>query len=196
MGIYQFGQSVSRMFLSTSYKVEVVGKENIPKDGATILCCNHIHNFDPPLLGAYINRQLHYMAKQELFEMPILKGLLPKLGAFPVRRGMSDKQAIRTAMKLLKEGHMIGLFPEGTRSKDGKVGKGLSGAGFFALRTDSTVIPCAIIGPYKSFRPLKLVYGEAIDFSELREQKASAEEATELIMSEIRQLIEKHSIMP
>jgi 1-acyl-sn-glycerol-3-phosphate acyltransferase len=194
MGIYQFGQGVSRLFLSTSYKVEVIGKENIPNEGATILCCNHINNFDPPLLGAYIKRQLHYMAKQELFEMPILKGLLPKLGAFPVRRGMSDKQAIRTAMKLLKDGHMIGLFPEGTRSKDGKVGKGLSGAGFFALRTDATVIPCAIIGPYKSFKPLRLIYGQAIDFSELRERKASAEEATDLIMSEIKQLIETDTI--
>ncbi|MDT8860031.1 1-acyl-sn-glycerol-3-phosphate acyltransferase [Alkalihalobacillus sp. MEB130] len=192
MGIYQFGQGVSRMVLSTSYKVEIIGKENIPEQGATLLCCNHIHNFDPPLLGAYIKRQLHYMAKQELFEKPILKGLLPKLGAFPVRRGMSDKQAIRTAMKLLKEGKMIGLFPEGTRSKDGQLGKGLSGAGFFALRTDAVVVPCAIIGPYKAFNTLKLVYGKPIDFSDLREQKASAEEATELIMSEIKKLIDEH----
>ncbi|WP_332630077.1 lysophospholipid acyltransferase family protein [Halalkalibacter flavus] len=194
MGIYQFGQSVSRIFLSTSYKVEIIGKENIPDTGATILCCNHIHNFDPPLLGAYIQRQLHYMAKQELFEKPILKGLLPKLGAFPVRRGMSDKQAIRTAMKLLKEGKMIGLFPEGTRSKNGKLGKGLTGAGFFALRTDAVVIPCAIIGPYRTFKSLKLVYGTPIDFSELRERKASAEEATEVIMTEIKKLIEEHEL--
>ncbi|GAE25101.1 1-acyl-sn-glycerol-3-phosphate acyltransferase [Halalkalibacter wakoensis JCM 9140] len=192
MGIYQFGQNVSKMFLSTSYKVEVIGKENIPEDGPTILCCNHIHNFDPPLLGAYIKRQLHYMAKQELFEMPILKNLLPRLGAFPVRRGMSDKQAIRTAMKFLKEGKMIGLFPEGTRSKDGQLGKGLSGAGFFALRTEAVVIPCAIIGPYKAFKSLKLVYGTPIDFTQLREQKASAEEATERIMEEIKKLIDKH----
>ncbi|KHF40356.1 lysophospholipid acyltransferase family protein [Halalkalibacter okhensis] len=194
MGIYQFGQSVSRNFLSTFYKVEVIGKENIPDAGATILCCNHIHNFDPPLLGAYIKRQLHYMAKQELFEKPILKGLLPKLGAFPVRRGMSDKQAIRTAMKILKEGNMIGLFPEGTRSKDGKLSKGLAGAGFFALRTDAVVVPCAIIGPYQRFKPLKLVYGSPIDFSGLRENKASAEEATAVIMAEIKKLIEKHEM--
>ncbi|MFC0559861.1 lysophospholipid acyltransferase family protein [Halalkalibacter alkalisediminis] len=193
MGIYQFGRSVCRMFLSSSYKVEVRGKENIPNKGGTILCCNHIHNFDPPLLGSYIERQVHYMAKQELFEQPILKQLLPKLGAFPVRRGMSDKQALRTALKLLKEGNVLGLFPEGTRSKDGQLQKGLSGAGFFALRTDAVVIPCAIIGPYKRSKTLKLVYGEPIDFTQLREEKASAEEATEVIMNEIRLLLEQHT---
>ncbi len=158
----------------------------------SLLCCNHISNFDPPLLGAYIERPIHYMAKQELFEKPLLKTLLPKLGAFPVRRGMSDKQALRTAMNLLKDGQMIGLFPEGTRSKDGILGKGLAGAGFFALRTEATVIPCAIIGPYKRSKPLKLVYGKPIDFSQLREEKASADEATAHIMKHIGLLLEEH----
>ncbi|ARK30288.1 lysophospholipid acyltransferase family protein [Halalkalibacter krulwichiae] len=193
MGIYQFGQAVSRMVLSSSYKVEIIGEENIPKDGPVLLCCNHIHNFDPPLLGAYIKRPISYMAKQELFEQPILKQLLPRLGAFPVRRGMSDKQALRTALKLLKEGKMLGLFPEGTRSRDGQLGKGLSGAGFFALRTDAVVIPCAIIGPYKRFKSLKMVYGKPIDFSQLRSEKVSAEEATEVIMNQIKELLEEHS---
>ncbi|GAE34533.1 lysophospholipid acyltransferase family protein [Halalkalibacter akibai] len=193
MGIYQFGQLASRIVISSLYKVEIIGKENIPKDGGAILCCNHIHNFDPPLLGAYIEREVNYMAKQELFEQPILKQLLPKLGAFPVKRGMSDKQALRTALKLLKEGRMLGIFPEGTRSKNGELQKGLSGAGFFALRTDAIVIPCAIIGPYKRSKPLKLVYGSPIDFSKLKEEKVSAEVATEVIMEEIRLLIEKHT---
>jgi 1-acyl-sn-glycerol-3-phosphate acyltransferase len=193
MGIYQFGQAVSRMFLSTLYKVEIIGEENIPKEGGVILCCNHIHNFDPPLLGAYIRREVNYMAKQELFEQPVLKQLLPKLGAFPVRRGMSDKQALRTALKFLKEGRMLGIFPEGTRSKDGRLQKGLSGAGFFALRTDAVVIPCAIIGPYKRSKPLKLVYGSPVDFTKYKEDKISAEEATDVIMNEIQQLIDKNS---
>ncbi|NEU31116.1 1-acyl-sn-glycerol-3-phosphate acyltransferase [bacterium LRH843] len=192
MSIYQLGQFLCRTVLSSSFKVEIVGKENIPDEGGVILCCNHLSNFDPPLLGAYIKRPVHYMAKQELFEKPILKTILPKVHAFPVRRGMSDKRMLRTTMDLLREGKMIGLFPEGTRSKDGTLGKGLAGAGFFALRTEATVIPCAIIGPYKRFKKLKLVYGEPIDFSELRENKASAEEATAYIMDHIGYLIEKH----
>ncbi|MCM3713614.1 lysophospholipid acyltransferase family protein [Halalkalibacter oceani] len=192
MGLYQLGQFVSRCFLSSSYKVEIVGKENIPSEGGVLLCANHISNFDPPLLGAYIDRQIHYMAKQELFEKPVLKGLLPKLGAFPVKRGMSDKQALRRAMNLLKDGEMIGLFPEGTRSKDGVLGKGMAGAGFFALRTEATVIPCAIIGPYERKKRLKLVYGKPIDFAAYREEKRSAEEATAYIMEHIGQLMEEH----
>lgn len=192
MGIYQVGQFASRCVLSSLYKVEIVGKENIPQEGGVILCCNHLSNFDPPLLGAYIKRPVHYMAKQELFEKPILKTILPKVGAFPIKRGMSDKQSLRTAMKLLKDGNMLGLFPEGTRSKDGSLGKGLAGAGFFALRTEATVIPCAIIGPYKRFNKLTLVYGEAINFSQMRADKVSAEEATAYIMEHIRQLMEEH----
>ncbi|KYG33120.1 lysophospholipid acyltransferase family protein [Alkalihalobacillus trypoxylicola] len=193
MGIYQFGQMVCRVFLSSFYKVEIVGEENIPKEGGVVLCSNHISNLDPPLLGAYLQRPIHYMAKQELFEKPILKGLLPKLGAFPVRRGMSDKQALRTAIQYLKDGEILGLFPEGTRSKDGKLGKGLSGAGFFALRSKATVIPCAIVGPYQKFKVVKMVYGKPIDFETYREQKIGAEEATSIIMSEIQKLIDEHS---
>ncbi|WP_017728056.1 lysophospholipid acyltransferase family protein [Halalkalibacterium ligniniphilum] len=192
MTIYTIGQFVCRTFLSAFYHVEVIGKENLPKDKGVLLCCNHISNYDPPLLGAYLDRQVHFMAKQELFEKPILKGLLPRLGAFPVRRGMGDKQALRTGIQYLKDGEILGLFPEGTRSKDGKIGKGLAGAGFFALRTDAAVVPCAIIGPFRRFKTVKMVYGKPIDFQALREQKISADEATEVIMSEIRKLYEAH----
>ncbi|WP_026673023.1 lysophospholipid acyltransferase family protein [Alkalihalobacterium bogoriense] len=192
MKLYRFGQFVSRLYLSTFYKVRVIGKENIPESGPVLLCCNHISNLDPPFLGAYIKRNICYMAKQELFTVPVLKTILPILGAFPVRRGMSDKQAMRTAMTLLKEGNMIGLFPEGTRSKDGKLQKGLAGAGFFALRTEASVIPCAIVGPYKLFKPLTLVYGKPINMTPLKEEKVSVEETTATIMNEIRILLEQH----
>ncbi|MCK0472139.1 1-acyl-sn-glycerol-3-phosphate acyltransferase [Halalkalibacter sp. APA_J-10(15)] len=192
MSMYQFGKRICLLFLSSSYKVEVIGRENIPKDGGVLLCCNHINNLDPPLLGSYLDRNVHYMAKKELFEKPILKWLLPKLHAFPIRRGMSDKQALRTAMTLIKNNEIVGLFPEGTRSKNGQLQKGLAGAGFFALRTNATVIPSAIIGPYKFRGRLKLVYGEPIDFSELKETRGSAEEATAIIMAEIQNLINEH----
>lgn len=192
MGLYQVGQFVSRSFLSSMYKVEVIGKENIPDEGGVILCCNHLSNLDPPFLGAYIKRPIHYMAKKELFEKPILKSLLPKIKAFPVRRGMSDKRALRTALNLVHNGEMIGLFPEGKRSTDGELGRGLAGAGFLALRTEATIIPCAIIGPYKPLKKIKLVYGQAIDFSQLRANKVSADEATSIIMEHIGELMENH----
>ena len=192
MGIYQFGQFVCRTYLSSFYKVEIEGKENIPEHGGVLLCCNHISNFDPPFLGAYLKRPTRYMAKQELFEKPILKQLLPKLGAFPVKRGGADKQTLRKGISYLNDHEILGLFPEGTRSKDGKLGKGLAGAGFFALKTDAVVIPCAIIGRYQRGKPLKLIYGKPIDLSEKRQEKANSAEVTEIIMSEIQNLLNQH----
>ncbi|WP_059103536.1 lysophospholipid acyltransferase family protein [Shouchella shacheensis] len=192
MSLYDVGKFACRLFLNAGYKVEVIGKENIPDDGGVLLCCNHISNYDPPLLGSYIERPVHYMAKQELFDKPVLKWLLPKLKAFPVKRGGGDKQSLRRGLSYLKEGHMIGLFPEGTRSKTGELGKGLAGVGFFALRSNAYIVPCAIIGPYQKRQPVKLVYGKPFDMSTLRENKATAEEATTAIMGEIEQLIATH----
>jgi 1-acyl-sn-glycerol-3-phosphate acyltransferase len=158
-----------------------------------LLCSNHIDNLDPPVVGITAPRDVHFMAKEELFHVPILKKLLPSLHAFPVKRGMSDREALRKGLAILKEGKVLGLFPEGTRSKTGELGKGLAGAGFFALRTDAVVMPCAIIGPYKAFRKLKVVYGKPIDLKEYgKNQKLSAEQATEIIMEKIAELISQH----
>jgi 1-acyl-sn-glycerol-3-phosphate acyltransferase len=139
-----------------------------------------------------IKRNVYYMAKEELFKVPVFGKVVGMCNAFPVKRGMSDREALRKGLKVLKEGHVLGLFPEGTRSKTGELGKGLAGAGFFALKSDAAVIPCAVIGPYKSFRKLKMVYGRPIDMTSLRKNRASAEEVTELIMSEIHKLIKEH----
>lgn len=167
----------------------IVDKNKIPKNGGVMLCSNHIHYLDPPLVGAFIERQTRFMAKAELFDAPVLKWLLPKLRVFPIRRGMSDRQALRTGLKLLKEEELIGIFPEGTRSKTGELGEGLSGVGFFALRSQAYVVPCAVIGSYKLFSTLKVVYGDPIDMADLREQKASPEVATKEIMNGIQLLL-------
>ena len=103
---------------------------------------------------------------------------------------MSDRQALRNALSILKSGNVVGLFPEGTRSEDGKLQKGLAGAGFFALKGDAFVVPCAIIGPYKPFKRLKVIYGKPIDMTEYRAARTSAEEVTAVIMDEIGKLIE------
>lgn len=192
MTFYSFAKSVVYGILKPIYRFEVIGREHFPKEGGVLLCSNHIHNFDPPVVGINAPRPVHFMAKEELFSVPILGKLVPHLNAFPVKRGMSDREALRKGLAILKDGHVLGLFPEGTRSKTGELKKGLAGAGFFALRTDAAIVPCAIIGPYKAFRKLKVVYGKPIDMENLRERKASAEETTELIMGEISKLIEEH----
>ncbi|MDM5229374.1 lysophospholipid acyltransferase family protein [Cytobacillus sp. NJ13] len=193
MNLYSFAKAAVYGVLKPIYRFEVIGKENFPAEGGALLCSNHIDNLDPPVVGINAPRPVYFMAKEELFKVPVLGKILPDLNAFPVKRGMSDREALRKGLGILKEGNVLGLFPEGTRSKTGQLGKGLAGAGFFALRSEAHVVPCAIIGPYKAFSKLKVVYGKPIDMKELRERKASAEETTEMIMSEIRKLIEDYS---
>lgn len=192
MNLYPFSKFVVSTLFFPLFRIKIIGKEHFPKEGGVLLCSNHIHNFDPPIVGITCPRPVHFMAKEELFHLPILKNILPSIKAYPVKRGMSDREAFRTTLKLLKDGHVVGLFPEGTRSKTGELGKGLAGAGFFALKADAKVMPCAIIGNYKPFRQVKVIYGKPLDFSELQARRASAEEATEVIMNEIRKLIEQN----
>lgn len=189
MTFYSFARSVVAGVFKPWYRIEVLGLEHFPKDGGVLLCTNHIHNFDPLVVGITAPRPVHFMAKEELFNVPVLGNIVRKCNAFPVKRGKGDRESLRAGLKVLKDGNVFGLFPEGTRSKTGEIGKGLSGAGFFALRTEADVVPCAIIGPYKSLKTLKVVYGKPIAMEEMRAAKASAEQVTELIMSEIHKLI-------
>jgi 1-acyl-sn-glycerol-3-phosphate acyltransferase len=192
LDLYFFGRGLVKVVLKPFYRFEIIGKENIPQSGAVLVCSNHIDNLDPPVVGMTFPRPVHFMAKEELFKLPVFGAILKNVRAFPVKRGMSDREALRKGINILKEGNVLGLFPEGTRSKDGKLGKGLAGAGFFALRTKADVIPCAIIGPYKLFGKVKIVYGQPVKMEALREEKASAEYVTDQIMDSIQQLIEKN----
>lgn len=193
MNLYAIGKGLVKTALTPLYRFEIIGAEKFPNNGGILLCSNHIHALDPPVVGMTAPRTVHFMAKEELFKLPILGPILPKVNAFPVKRGMSDREALRAALKILKNGDVVGLFPEGTRSTDGVLKKGLSGAGFFALRGNADVMPCAIIGPYKAFRKVKVVYGEPILMEPFRERKASAEEVTEVIMSRIQEILDEYA---
>ncbi|MCA1058310.1 1-acyl-sn-glycerol-3-phosphate acyltransferase [Rossellomorea aquimaris] len=192
MNLYTFARGLVKSILSPLYRIEVQGLEHFPKDGGVLLCANHIDNLDPPVVGISAPRPVSFMAKEELFGVPLLGKLLPGLRAFPVKRGMSDREALRKGLQVLKEGDVLGLFPEGTRSKTGQIGKGLAGAGFFALRSDAYVVPCAIIGPYKPFKKLKVVFGQPIPMESIREERLNAEKTTEIIMQHIENLIHEH----
>src|SRR5690606_27525178 len=127
-------------------RLEAKGLENIPESGPVILCANHISNFDPPVVGIPVNRKVHYMAKQELFNIPGFGWLIHKLGAFPVKRGGVSKESIRLSIQLLKDGNVLGIFPEGTRKNAGGMGK--KGAAMLAIKAQATVIPVGIVGSY------------------------------------------------
>jgi 1-acyl-sn-glycerol-3-phosphate acyltransferase len=135
----------------------VTGRERVPRTGALIVVSNHLNNADPPILSAGLaRRRVRYMAKIELFKYPF--GVVPRLyGAFAVRRFDSDVGALLTAERILKNGGVLGMFPEGTRSRTGFVGKPHPGTAMIALRSGATVLPCAIVGTEQLGNPLNVL---------------------------------------
>jgi 1-acyl-sn-glycerol-3-phosphate acyltransferase len=195
MLLYRFIRALFRGFFRILYRWQVVGSDHIPKEGGILVCANHISNLDPPLVGSGMERPITFMAKDSLFKIPVFGLIIRSLGAFPVKRGSGDRGAIRASLEILAEGRALCLFPEGTRSKTGELGKGHGGAAMLALRANSEVVPVAIIGPYRLFRPVKVVYGKPVDLSPYRGQKTNSEiidKATQDIMDAIRRLIEEH----
>lgn len=190
--LYNFAKFIFTILFYPIYRIKVTGKHHIPKKGPVIICTNHTSNLDPPVVGTTASRTIHFMAKEELFNGKFLGGLLRRVHAFPVKRGLADRNALRGGLKILEEGETLGLFPEGTRSKDGKPGNPLPGVGFFALRSQAEVVPCVIISEYKLFRRTKVIYGKPMDVESFRKNKASAKEMSEGIMEEIRNLYEIH----
>ncbi|WP_066193169.1 MULTISPECIES: lysophospholipid acyltransferase family protein [Gracilibacillus] len=190
MSLYNIGKVLVKMVLQPKYRVQKQGLENIPAEGPVIICSNHISNYDPPIVGMTCPRTIHFMGKEELFENKILGFIMRQIHVFPIKRGMKDRNALRKGLEILKNGNVLGLFPEGTRSKTGDLQRGLAGAGFFALRSKATVIPCAIIGNYKGKQPLIVRYGPPVEMETLRENKASAQAVTDAIMAEIKKLKE------
>lgn len=170
------------------FRLRVEGLDHIPSSGPVILCSNHISYLDPPLVGSPVKRKVHFMAKAELFEVPVLKHIIPRIGAFPVKRGGVSKDSIRMALNILREGKVLCIFPEGTRSDT--IGMGKKGAASFALKSEATVVPVAIIGNFRPFRRIRLIYGKPVDLSEFDTKitSESLEQATEKIMQAIKDL--------
>lgn len=188
--IYGFCRGALRLIYKLLFRLEASGLEHIPAEGGVLLCSNHISLLDPPTIGILLKRKVHFMAKKELFDIFGFGWLIKRLGAFPVKRGGVSKESIKTSLLLLREGHVMGIFPEGTRNKGEDEGVGKRGAATFALRSDAAVIPVAIIGNYKLFRKMRVVYGAPVDLTVFKEEKGpdSAELATAAIMSRIAEL--------
>jgi 1-acyl-sn-glycerol-3-phosphate acyltransferase len=191
--LYATFRSLFRLFFKFVYRWQIEGQENVPSNGAVVICSNHLSLLDPPLLGASMTRKVFFMAKEELFHIPVISFLIRRFGAFPVKRGAGDRSALRMALEVLQRGDVLGIFPEGTRSKTGRLGKPQPGVALFALRGNAVVVPVAILGPYCFFRPIRIVYGKPMDLSAYREAKITSallDEVSEKIMNEIRSLME------
>jgi len=181
----------------TLYRLRAEGIENVPSEGGFVLAANHNSNFDPWPLGLPIfpDRYLRFMAKSELY-WPPLNRLLKAGGAFPVRRGEADTKAIETAVELAREGHVVVMFPEGTRRKKGLRkkwrAKAHTGAARIALEAGVPLVPAAIKGTDRLARlaPLRVAYGKPISLDDLgdRPPAEAAREATDRLMDEIARL--------
>ena len=145
MTLYQFAKGIFRF----QFKVmgwDIQGLENMPDEGPVILAINHISLWDPLVAASSLPRKVSFMAKEELFSIPVLGKIFSKLGAFPVKRGRGDMNAIRQSLTILKEGGVLGLFPEGTRSKNGEIQKGLPGMVLLMEKSKASVIPIKMFG--------------------------------------------------
>ncbi|PLX34937.1 MAG: 1-acyl-sn-glycerol-3-phosphate acyltransferase [Clostridiales bacterium] len=157
-----------KLLLGIFYKIDIKGYENIPDtSNGYVLCSNHSCWFDPLLIGSHYPDTLHFMAKKELFESPVLGYLVKKLKAFPVDRKGNDLKAIKTAVKILKEGKILGIFPEGTRNLSGKPDS-KAGVAIIAIKARKNVLPVAISSDkqYRIFSRINITIGEIINLEE------------------------------
>ncbi|WP_378955519.1 lysophospholipid acyltransferase family protein [Pelosinus sp. sgz500959] len=193
--MYSLIQKILYYFFKLFFRYEIIGAENIPVSGGAIIAANHISLWDPPVVGAGTIRPIHFMAKEELFAVPLLKWIITKINAFPVRRGAADRTAIRYAIDLLKKGEILGLFPEGTRSKTGLLGKPEPGIAMIALKAGVPIIPAAIIGTNKIGKDGHILpkfiikYGKPIIVAEGKADKEMMEKLGATIMQEISFLL-------
>ena len=149
-------QLVSKLFVLPIYKFvfkgQLLGEENIPQKDSFIMVSNHGSLLDPPLLGHALGRNISFMAKAELFKIPILGFVIKACGAYPVKRGIADKYTIKTACNKLSNNNCIGIFIDGTRQKNGRVNKPKQGAALLAFKNQKLLLPVAIVNSHRLIR--------------------------------------------
>lgn len=174
------------------YRPKVIGQENVPKEGGAILCPNHVHAMDSVIVVTTNKRKVHFMAKEELFKNEFIKWLANVFGIFPVKRGGKDIDAIKTSLKVLKNGGLLNIFPEGTRNGLKKGLKPKNGATLIAAKAKVPIIPVGVQGSFKPFTKVKLNYGKPISTETLDVQDKEVVDAFTLkVMEEIVRLTNK-----
>ena len=201
-------KAIGRVICKTYLRVCCEGVENIPEKGASLVVSNHLSGLDPFLIGTMIDRPIYYVAKMELFRGPIITWFLNSLGAIPIDRTTLDTSAARTVFQLLREGELVGVAPEGTRSRTGEVLPFTHGATKLALRTRTPVAPVAVYGTRELmppaatyFKPGKVYikFGELFDLSESYDKPRTPElleENTAIMRLKILELYEQIRVRP
>jgi 1-acyl-sn-glycerol-3-phosphate acyltransferase len=190
--------TVGRLTIGTATKLvaphRVYGAERVPLEGGLVVAANHFSWIDPPALGSATPRTLYFMAKVEAHRIPGLGQLMRSFGAFPVRRGESDRDAVRTMRQIVRDGHALGMFAEGTRQTSGVPGPVQPGAAMVAINENAPLIPAAIYGSHEwrlgNFKPVSVAWGEPLTFEGLPRGGKGYKEASLEVERKIRELWE------
>jgi 1-acyl-sn-glycerol-3-phosphate acyltransferase len=174
--------------------IKTYGRDRVPREGGAVLAVNHLHWIDVPALGAVCPRRLVFIAKAELLAVPVGGQIVKAFGTLAVRRGESDREAIRLAREAVGKGQMLGLFVEGTRQLSGHPGKAMPGAAMIAMQEGAPVVPTAIYGSeswkFPGRSPISLAWGEPMHFGALPKNSRGYKQATSEIEAEILRLWE------
>ncbi|MGA3170478.1 MAG: lysophospholipid acyltransferase family protein [Chthoniobacteraceae bacterium] len=174
-GWYRFGYKLSWLLGRLLFSFEVTGRERIPNKGGCILAMNHESYLDPPLAGMCCRRAIYFLARKTLLDWPILGPIFPKINVVPVDQDRADMSALKTIIRLVRDGQCTIVFPEGSRTVDGKLQAAQPGLGLIIAKTLAPVVPMRIFGAHEAFprgsklprlRPIRIVVGEPMVFSE------------------------------
>ena len=189
--LYQVLRFLGRPVIYLLFFPKIIGKKNTRIKGKAIVISNHLSMWDPLFIAVVFRRQIFWMGKIELFKNVMARAFFYAVKAFPVRRGEGDLPAIRHAFRLLRDGRLFGIFPEGKRVKTGEIDKFEPGTSMIALKTNAPVVPVYIKGKYKPFRRMKMIIGEPIRLSDYVGEKmnpTAIEEATSFLENKLKDL--------
>lgn len=163
------------------HRPKIYGKENLVTNGRTIVISNHLQLTDPVMVFSMFKQQVNFIAKAEMFKIKIVKFFVTRIGAFPVERDKNDLKAVRNCLNVLNNDNILGIFPEGTRSKTGELLKFEPGIAVFAIKTKSPIIPIVFHGRYSLFNRAKVTIGTKIELNQFYGKKLTAEILNEAI---------------
>ena len=187
---------IVKVIIGLAFRAKVIGLENVPDKGGILLCSNHVKELDMFFIGYKLNRYVRYMSKEELFRVPVVSQFITFMGAFPVKRGKGDVNAINKAINLLNNGDIVGMFPEGTRTKykDRAKIKARPGAPMIALKAGVPILPVAVNGDYRLLGRVTVVFGKPFKLENTKEGVYSKEDYIEMsksIMNKIYGMLEE-----